>query len=70
MRLYDRLQSPAHALSGGQQQRCVWRVFWLWSRKSFCWMNRLSALDPVSTAKIEQTLQELKKEFTIILVPQ
>ena len=65
----DRLNSPATRLSGGQQQRlCIARVLAL--EPDVILLDRpCSALDPVSTAKIEETLRELKEQFTIIIAP-
>jgi phosphate transport system ATP-binding protein len=64
----DRLHSSALKLSGGQQQRlCIARV--LAMRPEFILLDEpCSGLDPVSTMKIEESLQELKKDYTIILV--
>lgn len=65
----DRLDSPAVALSGGQQQRvCLARVLAL-QPEIILLDEPTSGLDPISTGKVESALQELKKEFTIILVP-
>lgn len=66
--VYDRLNQPATNLSGGQQQRlCLARTLVL--KPAVILMDEpCSGLDPVSTAKIEETLQELKKSHTIILV--
>jgi phosphate transport system ATP-binding protein len=65
----DRLDDPAIALSGGQQQRlCLARV--LANQPEVILLDEpTSGLDPISTGKVEATLQELKKEYTIILVP-
>jgi phosphate transport system ATP-binding protein len=65
----DRLNDPAIALSGGQQQRvCLARVLAL-QPEIILLDEPTSGLDPISTGKVEAALQELKKEYTIILVP-
>jgi phosphate transport system ATP-binding protein len=65
----DRLDDPAIALSGGQQQRlCLARV--LANQPEVILLDEpTSGLDPISTGKVETALQELKKDYTIILVP-
>lgn len=65
----DRLNTPGMSLSGGQQQRmCMARVLAL--KPEVLLIDRsCSGLDPISTAKIEESLIELKKEFTIIIAP-
>ena len=65
----NRLDDPAIALSGGQQQRlCLARV--LANQPEVILLDEpTSGLDPISTGKVEAALQELKKEYTIILVP-
>jgi phosphate transport system ATP-binding protein len=65
----DRLEEPAIALSGGQQQRlCLARV--LANQPEVILLDEpTSGLDPISTGKVEATLQELKKDYTIVLVP-
>ena len=64
----DRLDASAFKLSGGQQQRlCIARVLAL--RPEFILLDEpCSGLDPISTAKIEDSLRLLKRDFTIILV--
>jgi len=64
----DRLRESALALSGGQQQRlCIART--LANEPSIVLMDEpASALDPISTSKIEETIFELKKEYTIVIV--
>jgi len=65
----DRLHDPAVALSGGQQQRlCIARVLAL-EPEVILLDEPTSGLDPISTGKVEESLQELKKLYTIILVP-
>lgn len=65
----DRLDAPAAELSGGQQQRlCLARV--LAVRPEVILLdNPTSGLDPISTAKVEDSLRQLKRDYTIILVP-
>jgi phosphate transport system ATP-binding protein len=64
----DRLNNSALDLSGGQQQRiCIART--LAVNPDIILMDEpASALDPLSTAKIEELIHELKKYFTIIIV--
>jgi len=65
----DRLNEPAVALSGGQQQRlCLARVLAL-EPDVILLDEPTSGLDPISTGKVEASLQELKQHYTIILVP-
>ncbi len=65
----DRLDDPAIALSGGQQQRlCLARSLAL-EPHVILLDEPTSGLDPISTGKVEASLQELKQNFTIILVP-
>lgn len=65
----DRLDDPAIALSGGQQQRlCVARSLAL-EPEVILLDEPTSGLDPISTGKVEASLQELKKTYTVILVP-
>jgi phosphate transport system ATP-binding protein len=65
----DRLDDPAVAISGGQQQRlCLARVLAL-EPEVVLLDEPTSGLDPISTGKVEASLQELKQEYTIVLVP-
>ncbi|MGQ9553277.1 MAG: phosphate ABC transporter ATP-binding protein [Anaerolineae bacterium] len=65
----DRLDDPALALSGGQQQRlCLARVLAL-EPEAILLDEPTSGLDPISTAKVEESLQALKKNYTILIVP-
>lgn len=65
----DRLDSSGFALSGGQQQRlCLARVLAL-NPKLILLDEPTSGLDPISTAKIEESMQHLKERLTIILAP-
>ncbi|MCL2833580.1 MAG: phosphate ABC transporter ATP-binding protein [Treponema sp.] len=65
----DRLKTPAASLSGGQQQRlCIARVLAL--KPEVILLDRpCSGLDPISTAKIEESLVQLKEHFTIVIAP-
>jgi phosphate transport system ATP-binding protein len=64
----DILHKPALSLSGGQQQRlCIART--LAVKPSIILMDEpASALDPISTAKIEELIAELKEKYTIVIV--
>lgn len=66
--LKDRLKKNALGLSGGQQQRlCIARA--LAVRPEVLLMDEsTSALDPISTAKIEELVGELKKSYTVVMV--
>ncbi len=65
----DRLDEPASALSGGQKQRlCLARTLAL-EPEVILLDEPTSGLDPISTAKVEASLQELKQHYTVIVVP-
>lgn len=65
----DRLDEPAAALSGGQQQRlCLARVLAL-EPEVVLLDEPTSGLDPISTAKVEASLQEIKRRYTVVIVP-
>ena len=64
----DRLFNSALSLSGGQQQRiCIARTLAV-NPEIILMDEPASALDPISTAKIEELIHELKQEYTIIIV--
>src|SRR3978361_661783 len=64
----DRLRAPGGGLSGGQQQRlCIARALAV-SPRILLMDEPCSALDPTSTRRIEQTIQELASDVTIVIV--
>ena len=64
----DKLKSPATGLSGGQQQRlCIARA--IATEPAVLLMDEpTSALDPLATARIEELVRELKKNYTVVIV--
>ena len=64
----DRLSLPAMRLSGGQQQRlCIARTLAM-EPEVILFDEPSSGLDPISTAKVEETMTALKAQYTIVLV--
>ena len=64
----DRLHESALKLSGGQQQRlCIARCLAV-QTEAILFDEPCASLDPISTAKIEELILELKKEYTIVIV--
>ena len=64
----DKLKTNAYGLSGGQQQRlCIARA--IATKPEVILMDEpCSALDPIATAKIEDLMEELKRDYTIVIV--
>jgi phosphate transport system ATP-binding protein len=64
----DRLDDSAYSLSGGQQQRlCIARALAI-KPEVVLFDEPCSALDPIATAKIEDLLIDLKKDYTVVIV--
>ena len=66
--VYDRLDSPGTGLSGGQQQRlCIARAIAV--KPELILMDEpCSALDPIATARVEELIDDLRNNFTIVIV--
>lgn len=65
----DRLDDPATRLSGGQQQRlCIARSLAL-EPEVLLLDEPTSGLDPISTGKVEESLFQLKRDYTVVIVP-
>jgi len=64
----DKLQQSGHSLSGGQQQRlCIARCIAI--RPEVLLLDEpCSALDPISTTRIEELITELKSDYTVVMV--
>jgi phosphate transport system ATP-binding protein len=64
----DRLQEPGTGLSGGQQQRlCIARAIAV-SPEVILMDEPCSALDPIATARVEELIDELRRNYTIVIV--
>ena len=64
----DRLHEPGTGLSGGQQQRlCIARAIAV-SPEVILMDEPCSALDPIATAKIEELMDDLRRQYTLIIV--
>lgn len=63
----DRLHDSAFGLSGGQQRLCIARAIAM-EPEVILMDEPTSALDPIATSKIEDLIEELKKDYTIVIV--
>ena len=64
----NRLEEPGTSLSGGQQQRlCIARAIAV-SPEVILMDEPCSALDPIATARVEELIDELREQFTIVIV--
>jgi len=64
----DRLNSSAMKMSGGQQQRlCIARILAI-NPEVILFDEPCSGLDPISTSKVEESMLELKRKYTIVIV--
>jgi phosphate transport system ATP-binding protein len=64
----DRLHQPGTGLSGGQQQRlCIARAIAI-SPEIILMDEPCSALDPIATARIEELIDELRQQYSIVIV--
>jgi phosphate transport system ATP-binding protein len=66
--VHDRLHQPGTGLSGGQQQRLVIARAIAVNPEVILMDEPCSALDPIATAKIEELMDELRREYCIVIV--